>query len=194
MIVCATPRSGGTIFAQDIARLHNATFINELMPLYIEPFNLAGNNWKNTIHELGNQPMFTMDSFFDNLHKIYSKDIVVLVNGTNSHWIYEKADYFVARKNQKQWLLSFANLLIQMDTPFDILCIYIKTHVYQAVCMFNYCKKFNKEIDFYEESVYYREGRYKSFSSYKHRDKVRHFINEMIHKSQIVNAYPGLHF
>lgn len=193
MIVCATPRSGGTIFASDLAKQNNAKFINELMPKYILDLPNYLDNWKNKQHELGNQPLFTFNTFFENLHKATSEEIVILVNSTNAHWVFEKANYFIARKNQRHWLYSFTNLHIQLNTPVEILYVYIRAHVYQSMCMFEYCKRFDKKIDFYEESKYYRERTYRELMNSRDRDKLINYINSIIQSSNILKAYPGLH-
>ncbi|NBX50768.1 hypothetical protein EBT25_12710, partial [bacterium] len=113
-IVCATPRSGATIFAMDLAKKQDAFFANEVTPNNLSCFRNRL-NIKQTHHELHYQPQFEPEQFFDIVKRRRDPSVVILVNSTHMHWLYDEAEYFIARRNQLTWSMSVINFWMKTN-------------------------------------------------------------------------------
>jgi hypothetical protein len=193
MIVCATPRSGGTVFGFDKARELGVPFLNEVVPGNTIPFQFRP-TWKNKYHELPSQPILTMEDLFTASACPESKNFVVLINGTNSHWLFHKADWFVARRNIKEWLYSVCNFWIknrQGKMSVDLIQTYLNFTIENGYAMYAYCTKENKAINWYED-IYYRKNEYEHLLNHPEKWQILSTIEILVDQTNILDVHKEL--
>lgn len=193
MIVCATPRSGGTVFGYDKAKELKVPFLNEVVPGNTKPFEFRP-TWKNKYHELPSQPILTIKELFDVSACPESEHFIILVNGTNSHWLFHKADWFVARRNIKEWLYSVCNFWIknrQGKMSLDLIQTYITFTIENGYAMYAYCDLFEKEIQWYE-NTYYRKNDYYHLFGHKDASHILSTIEKLVEQTKILDVHKEL--
>jgi len=189
MIVCATPRSGGTVFGFDKAKELGIPFLNEVVPGNTEPFQFR-TTWKNKYHELPCQPIITTQTLFDVSAYPESESFVVLVNGTNSHWLFHKADWFVARRNIREWLFSVCNFWIknrQGKMSLDLIQTYLIFTIENGYALYAYCKSHDTNILWYED-MYYRKNDYKDLFNHPDRRQIILIIDYLVEQTKILDT------
>lgn len=196
MIVCATPRSGGTVFGYDKAKELGVPFLNELVGANLEPFQFRP-TWKNKFHELPSQPIFTVDQFFNHLQNAKHGSNVILVNGTNSHWMFDSAQWFVARQNIKEWLYSVCNFWIKNghagDTSTGIIQSLLPFTIENAYLLYTYCERNEKQIHWYED-MYYRKNDYRYLFNHSGSKKIISSIEQLVDQTKILDTHSGLSY
>lgn len=188
MIVCATPRSGGTVFGYNKAKELKVPFLNEVVPGNTDPFQFRP-TWKNKYHELPSQPIFTMNQFFDYTRNAEHTPNVILVNGTNSHWVFHKARWFVARRNIKHWLYSVCNFWIknrQGKMSLDLIQTYISFTIENGYALYAYCAAHDKKIEWYEDN-YLRANDYYHLFAHKDVSRIIKTITDMVEQTKILD-------
>jgi hypothetical protein len=189
MIVCATPRSGGTVFGYDKAKELGIPFLNEVVPGNTEPFQFRP-TWKNKYHELPCQPILSMKELFDISANPITDKFIILVNGSNSHWLFHQADWFVARRNIKQWLHSVCNFWIknrQGRMSLDLIQTYLTFTIENGYALYAYCTGYKKEILWYED-LYYRENQYKELFSHPDVTQILSTIERLVEQTKILDT------
>jgi len=196
MIVCATPRSGGTKFGYDKAQELGIPFLNEVVPGNAIPFQFRP-TWKNKFHELPCQPILTMDQ----LHRVTaypeSNHFVILVNGTNSHWLFHKADWFVARKNIKDWLCSVCNFWIknrQGKMGLELIQTYLTFTIENGFTLYDFCRQHDKNIHWYEDMVYARKTSYTSLVEHKDYKKIIETMDYLVKSSNLLDTHEEIFY
>jgi len=196
MIVCATPRSGGTVFGFDKAKELGVPFLNELVAANLEPFQFRP-TWKNKFHELPSQPIFKTDEFFQHLQNAKYGSNVILINGTNSHWMFDSARWFVARRNIKEWLYSVCNFWIKNghagDTATGVIQSLLPFAIENAYLLYTYCNRNEKEIHWYED-LYYRKNDYQHLLNHPGSRKIISSIEYLVDQTKILDTYDGLSY
>ena len=193
MIVCATPRSGGTVFGYDKAKELGVPFLNEVVPGNTLPFQFRP-TWKNKYHELPCQPILTVKELFDVCDNPEAEAYVLLVNGTNSHWLFHKADWFVARRNIKEWLYSVCNFWIknrQGNMSLDLIQTYLSFTIENGYAMYCYCDLYDKKIEWYED-MYYRKNEYKHLFEHPDFGKIHSTIELLVEQTKILDTHKEL--
>lgn len=188
MIVCATPRSGGTVFGYNKAKELGVPFLNEVVPGNTDPFQFRP-TWKNKYHELPCQPIFSMRDLFDISANPIADKFVILVNGSNSHWLFHQADWFVARRNVKEWLFSVCNFWIknrQGKMSLDLIQTYLSFTIENGYALYAYCNLNDKKIEWYED-MYYRKNNYYHLFSHKDVSHITHTIEKLVEQTKILD-------
>lgn len=194
MIVCATPRSGGTVFGFDKAKELSVPFLNELVAANLKPFQFRP-TWKNTFHELPSQPIFSVDDFFTHLQNAKFGRNVILVNGTNSHWMFDSARWFVARRNIKEWLYSVCNFWIKNghagDTGTGVIRSLLPFTIENAYLLYTYCSLNDKQIHWYED-MYYRKNDYSHLLNHHGAKQIISSIELLVDQTRLLDTHKEL--
>lgn len=193
MIVCATPRSGGTVFGYDKAKELGVPFLNEVVPGNTKPFQFRP-TWKNKYHELPCQPILSMTELFDASANPIADKFVILVNGSNSHWLFHQADWFVARRNIKEWLYSVCNFWIknrQGKMSLDLIQTYLTFTIENGYALYAYCALNDKKIEWYED-MYYRKNDYYHLFSHKDVSRITDTIEKLVEQTKILDVHKEL--
>lgn len=193
MIVCATPRSGGTVFGYDKAKELGVPFLNEVVPGNTLPFQFKP-TWKNKYHELPCQPILTFKELFDVSDNPEAEAYVLLVNGTNSHWLFHKADWFVARRNIKEWLFSVCNFWIknrQGRMGLDLIQTYLLFTIENGYALYSYCNMYDKKIEWYEDT-YYKKNEYEHLLKHPDFGKIHSTIELLVEQTKILDTHKEL--
>lgn len=188
MIVCATPRSGGTVFGYNKAKELNVPFLNEVVPGNTDPFQFRP-TWKNKYHELPCQPILSMKELFDISANPIADKFVILVNGSNSHWLFHQADWFVARRNIKEWLYSVCNFWIknrQGKMSLDLIQTYLAFTIENGYALYAYCNLNDQKIEWYED-MYYRKNDYYHLFSHKDVSRITDTIEKLVEQTKILD-------
>jgi hypothetical protein len=195
MIVCATPRSGGTVFGYDKAKELGVPFLNEVVPGNTLPFQFRP-TWKNKYHELPSQPILTLEEFFSHSEHGAHTPHVILVNGTNSHWVFHKARWFVARRNIKEWLYSVCNFWIknrQGKMSLDLIQTYLTFTIENGYVLYQYCTNNDKKIEWYED-MYYRKNEYKELHNHPDKWQIFSTIEHLVEQTKILDTHKELSY
>ena len=188
MIVCATPRSGGTVFGYNKAKELNVPFLNEVVPGNTDPFQFRP-TWKNKYHELPCQPILSMKELFDISANPIADKFVILVNGSNSHWLFHQADWFVARRNIKEWLYSVCNFWIknrQGKMSLDLIQTYLAFTIENGYALYAYCNLNDQKIEWYED-MYYRKNDYYHLFSHKDVSRITDTVEKLVEQTKILD-------
>ena len=175
MIVCATPRCGGTIFCIDKAKEIGANFVGELSPDYIKDMGRYGSR-KQENHETSYQPVFELDDYITHLQQVLSPDSIYLVNESVSLAL-DSSSFRVTTRNLDRAFRSMADLVIRSipeETPDDVYNIvsrFCRMQLESNVLITRYCELTGKPLVIYEE-LYKSKGFYPNFDSFPMRDNL----------------------
>ena len=111
MIVCATPRCGGTVFCIEKAAETGATFVGELSPDYIKGTGRYG-GLKQANHETAFQPLFELDDYITHLGHVHDPDRIYLVNEAVSLAL-PASSFRIATRNLDRAFRSMADLVVR---------------------------------------------------------------------------------
>lgn len=175
MIVCATPRCGGTIFCIDKAAETGAKFVGELSPDYIKGFGRYG-SLKQANHETAYQPLFELDDYIEHLGHIHAPDRIYLVNEAVSLAL-PSSSFRVATRNLDRAFRSMADLVIRSTAGEDpqmvffIAARFCRTLLESNTLITRYCEITGKPLVIYEDH-YTSKGAYPNFDTFVQRDRL----------------------
>jgi hypothetical protein len=175
MIVCATPRCGGTIFCIDKAAETGATFVGELSPDYIKGIGRYG-SLKQANHETSYQPQFELDDYIQHLGHVHAPDRIYLVNEAVSLAL-PSSSFRVATRNLDRAFRSMADLVIRSTADEDpqmvffIAARFCRTLLESNTLITRYCELTGKPLVIYEEH-YTSKGLYPNFDAFVQRDRL----------------------
>ena len=199
MIVCATPRSGATKFAFDKAKELNITYLDEVRPGTTETFMTGKWNTgrKYKFHELPYSRFLDFDTF----HKISkdptSPEYIILANGTGNHWLFDKADWYVARRDLFSWLCSICNFWLKNrngQMGLDLIQTYLSFMIENAIVLYDYCSRYNKKIEWYEDMPYAKQTTYTLFTQHVHYKEVIKTMDYYVKYSKILDTNKELSY
>ena len=184
MLVCATPRCGGTIFCIDKAREIGASFMGELSPEYIKGLGMYG-SLKEKNHETSYQPLFELDEFLTHLEHIHSPNRIYLVNEFVSLALTSASFCLVTRKLDRAFR-SMADLVIR-STPGEtaemvylITSRFCRTQLESNILITRHCEMTGKPL-FYFEDLYKSKGSYPHFEAFPQRKKLEELFIQLCH-------------
>ena len=175
MIVCATPRCGGTIFCIDKAAETGATFVGELSPDYIKGIGRYG-GLKQANHEAAYQPQFELDDYITHLGHVHASDRIYLVNEAVSLAL-PSSSFRIATRNLDRAFRSMADLVIRStagedpNMVFFIAARFCRTQLESNTLITRYCEMTGKPLVYYED-LYTSKGTYPNFESFVQRDRL----------------------
>lgn len=179
MIVCATPRCGGTIFCVDKAAEIKGTFMGELSPGYITGLGVYGTK-KQENHETGFQPVYGLDEYFTHLSQIGDAGRIYLVNEAVSLAL-PLSSYRIATRRIGRAFRSAADLLIRAqpdEAPERLLFIinrFCRGLLESNILITRYCKLSSKPLLIYED-MYRSKSAYPNFEAFSLRSQAEEFF------------------
>lgn len=180
MIVCATPRCGGTIFCIEKARETGATFVGELSAGYVrEMAALPGAKQQN--HETGYQPQYTLEEYLSYLQDLTSPGRIFLVNGSVSLAL-PMASHHIATRNMQRAYRSLADLLIRSMpagyAPEAMLGTISRFTGWQRqtnLLITRFCQQTGKKLLYFED-LYRSKGSFPYFDGFPLRDRLERYF------------------
>lgn len=175
MIVCATPRCGGTIFCLEKAAETGGTFVGELSPDYIRGIGRYG-GLKQANHETAYQPLFELDDFITHLGHVHAPDRIYLVNEAVSLAL-TSASFHIATRNLDRAFRSMADLVIRSTAgePTDMVCFiaarFCRTLLESNTLITRYCEMTGKPLLYFED-LYTSKGVYPNLDAFAQRDRL----------------------
>ncbi len=197
MIVCATPRSGATKFASDKAKELNIEYYDEVRPGTTKVFRQSFNNvkWftggKGQYHELPYTNHLDMEKFYEVSKDPGNPNYIILANGTNSHWLFDKADWFVARRNLYDWMCSVCNFWLlnrQGNMGVQLMQTYLAFMFENAYVLYDYCTRTNKKIEWYEDMPYARRTPYVWLNKHPEYKEIIRTMDSFIQYTKILDV------
>lgn len=184
MIVCATPRCGGTIFCIDKAAETGSDFVGELSPNYIVGIGGYG-HLKQIYHETSHQPVFEVDDYVAHLQQVLSPDKIYLINNEAIGLSLHASSFRVATRNMDRAFRSMADLVIRSslgatpDTVCNIVARFCKSQLESNVLITRYCEATGKPLVWFEDH-YKSKGSYPHFESFAQREKLETFFTMLV--------------
>ena len=175
MIVCATPRCGGTIFCINKAAEIGATFVGELHAEYITGMGRYG-NIKQKHHETAFQPTFALDDYLAHVHQINAADKIYLINASVSLAL-PNSSFRIATRNLDRAFRSMADFVIRStpglpaDTVSSFVARFCRAQFESNVLIRRYCEVTAKPLIWFEDH-YKSSGAYPNFSAFSQRAKL----------------------
>lgn len=189
MIVCATPRCGGTIFCINKAAEIRSDFIGELSPNYIMGIGSYG-QLKQIHHETSHQPVFEVDDYVAHLQQVLSHDKIYLINNDQAISLSLHASSFrVATRNLDRAFRSMADLVIRSslgatpDTVCNTVARFCKSQLVSNVLITRYCEATGKPLVWFEDH-YKSKDSYSYFESFAQRKKLETFFLMLVSMEQ----------
>ena len=191
MIVCATPRCGGTIFCIEKAAETGARFVGELSPDYITGIGRYG-SLKQANHETSYQPQFALDDYIEHLGHVHAADRIYLVNEAVSlalPW----SSFRIATRDLDRGFRSMADLVIRSmagedpDTVFFIAARFCWTLLESNTLITRYCELTGKPLVIYEDH-YTSKGVYPNFDAFAQRDRLEQLF---VHLGMLARNHSG---
>ena len=179
MIVCATPRCGGTVFCIEKAAETGAAFMGELSPDYIRGIGRYG-GLKQANHETAYQPQFELDDYIMHLGHVHAPDRIYLVNEAVSLAL-PSSSFRIATRNLDRAFRSMADLVIRStageptDMVFFIAARFCWTLLESNTLITRYCEMTGKPLVYFED-LYTSKGAYPNFDSFAQRDRLEHLF------------------
>lgn len=195
MIVCALPRSGGTIFAKTLAENIGAVFTDEFTPYVLDSVvSRMGPAPKHLHHEIKyNVPAFDIETFSAITKDFKSPNWVTLVNNSWALQFIAHADYYLARRSLKDWMFSIANYQLKYgQAGFEQLKLRLLPNISFAIAFFKYCDYNQKQITFYEDTRFYRQTDYANLNAYHNSNDLKTKMRQLIEQSNLLEMYPYL--
>ena len=183
MIVCATPRCGGTIFCIDKAKETGASFLGELSPDYIKGLGRYG-SLKQANHETAYQPIYELDEYLSQLQHVLSPDKIYLINESVSLAL-PSSSFRIATRNLDRAFRSMADLVIRStpaETPEMVYLIaarFCRTQLESNILITRYSEMTGKPLIYYED-LYKSKGSYPNFESFSQRGRLEHLFAQLI--------------
>jgi hypothetical protein len=113
MIVCAAPRSGGTIFCIELARELGIRFEGELNILHADEIRQHSPlQKKSAAHETHFQPDYNLSEFFGHAQRVFSQDHLYLINHQVAMFL-PHAEAILVRRDARAALMSMADLFLR---------------------------------------------------------------------------------
>ena len=175
MIVCATPRCGGTIFCINKAKEIGATFCGELNADHIRGLGRYG-NLKQKHHETAYQPTFALDDYLAHVQQIDAADKIYLINMSVSLAL-PLSSFRIATRNLDRAFRSMADLLIRStpglppDTVSNFIAQFCRAQLESNVLIRRYCEVTAKPLIWFEDH-YKSTGSYPNFNTFSQREKL----------------------
>ena len=191
MIVCATPRCGGTIFCIEKAAETGATFMGELSPAYIRGLGRYGGR-KQAHHETAYQPLFELDDFITHLDHVHAPDRIYLVNEAVSLAL-TSASFHIATRHLDRAFRSMADLVIRStagepaDMVFFIAARFCRTLLESNTLITRYCEMTGKPLLYFED-LYTSKGAYPNLDAFALRDRLE---QDFAHLAALQAEQPG---
>jgi hypothetical protein len=182
MIVCATPRCGGTIFCIEKAAETGARFMGELSPDYIKGLGRYG-SLKQANHETAYQPQFELDDYITHLGHVHAADRIYLVNEAVSLAL-PSSSFRIATRNLDRAFRSMADLVIRStagepaDMVFFIAARFCRTQLESNTLITRYCEMTGKPLVYFED-LYKSKGDYPSFDAFAQRDRLEQLFAQL---------------
>lgn len=183
MIVCATPRCGGTIFCLDKAKETGASFMGELSPEYIKGLGRYG-SLKEANHETAYQPVFELDDYLTHLEHVHSPSKIYLVNEFVGLAL-TSSSFRIATRNLDRAFRSMADLVIRsttgetVETVYHIVSRFCGTQLESNILITRYSEMTGKPL-FYFEDIYKSKGSYPYFESFPQRERLEQLFTQLI--------------
>jgi hypothetical protein len=183
MIVCATPRCGGTIFCLDKAKETGTSFVGELSPDYIKDLGRYG-SLKQANHETAYQPQFELDEFLSHLEEVSSPDKIYLINDSVSLAL-PLSSFRIATRNMNRAFRSMADLVIRStrgeapDVAYLIAARFCRNQLMSNILITRYSQMTGKPLLYYED-LYKSKGSYPHFEAFPQRDKLELLFTQLV--------------
>jgi len=183
MIVCSTPRCGGTVFCLDKARETGAAFVGELSTGFVKGLGSFG-NMKQQNHETGYQPTYSLDEYLSYLQDLASPGRIFLVNGSVSFAL-PMASYCLATRNMQRAYRSFADLIIRSvpagNSPEAILASVARFTEWQRqtnLLIRRFCERAGRPLLYFEDR-YQSKGSFPHFEGFPLRSRLEAFFDSL---------------
>ncbi len=158
MILCAAPRSGGTIHGKTLAEQLGIQFGGEVGRLNVRGLHpYAG--YKSASHEVEGQPVWDIDGYIDVVKRLESPSYLYLVN-LNVEFVLDRADFFVVRRNPAQAARSMAHYLLRNGArSWPVLLWGINSVMRETALILHHTARLGIAPDYFED-VYDRRTEY----------------------------------
>lgn len=182
MIVCATPRCGGTIFCIDKAVEIGGSFMGELSPVHIKDLGAFG-DIKQKNHETGFQPVYDIDEYFSHLDDVDNPRRIYLVNDAVTLAL-PKSEYRIATRQIDRALCSLADLVIRSrpaESPEKLLFTIAwvcRALVVTNVLITRYCMLTGKQLLYFED-MYSRKTSYPNLERFSLRCRLEDVFSNL---------------
>jgi hypothetical protein len=182
MIVCATPRCGGTIFCLEKARETGNSFVGELSPGYIKGLGRYG-DLKMANHETGYQPEFELDDFLSHLQQVQSPHKIYLINESVSLAL-PLSSFRIATRNLPRAFRSMADLVIRSmpgnnpDAVYRIAAHSCRAQLESNILITRYSQMTGNSLVYYED-IYRSKGEYPFFDAFSQRERLEQFFGQL---------------
>ena len=182
MIVCATPRCGGTIFCITKAAEIGATFIGELSAEYITGMGRY-RDIKQKHHETSFQPTFALDDYLEHLHQINAPDKIYLINESVSLAL-PASSFRIATRNLDRAFRSMADLVIRAtgamppDIVFNNAARLCRAQLESNVLIRRYCEVTGKPLIWFEDQ-YKSKDFYPHFDAFSKRERLENLFEQL---------------
>lgn len=192
MIVCATPRCGGTVFCMEKATETGAAFIGELSPDYIRGIGRYG-SLKQSNHETGYQPQFSLDDYVTHLDHLHATDRIYLVNEGVSLAL-PSASFHIATRDLDRAFRSMADLVIRStpDQPHDMVFFiasrFCRTLLESNTLITRYCQMNDKPLLHFED-MYKSKGAYPNLESFALRDRLEDVFGQLARLAPVPDGH-----
>jgi hypothetical protein len=179
MIVCATPRCGGTIFCIEEARKTGADFIGELSSAYIKGIGLFRDS-KARHHETAFQPVYDLESYVNNLLDLESPGKIFLVNGHISAAL-PMSSYRIATRDIGRAFQSLADLMIRANPDlgeenlYTLISQLCRDQFATNILIIEYCRITGKHLHYFED-LYVSKGRFDSLDNHPLKRRLNAFF------------------
>lgn len=188
MIVCATPRCGGTIFCIEKAKMTGAQFYGELSMLWVQGI-APDPGAKARLHETGFQPTFTLNDYVSHLAQVDDPAKIYLVNSQVSFAL-PQASHFISTRDLYRACVSLSNIMLQarQELPDNARAAFVMQHVTQQILTDRLIRGFcaHKGITpLIYEDMYKSKTQYAAFERFRLRNALDQAIRAELKKANI---------
>jgi hypothetical protein len=182
VIVCATPRCGGTIFCINKAAEIGASFVGELSPDYITGIGRYG-PLKQQNHETAYQPLFALDDYITHIEQVGALDKIYLINESVSLAL-PASSFRIATRNLDRAFRSMADLVIRStagmppDIVFNFVARLCRAQLESNVLIRRYCEVTGKPLIWFEDH-YKSKDFYTDFDAFSKRERLENLFQQL---------------
>lgn len=184
MIVCATPRCGGTIFSLNKASELGIVFSGELNVAYVRGLGQYGHR-KASYHETGFQPEYSLADYVAHLTSLTAPDRLYLINEHVGPAL-PLSSFRIAARDVMRAFRSGADLVIR-STPdkdpglqFDLIAGFCRAQLETNLLITHFCRQTGNDLQFFEDILSSRPS-YPHLESYAQLRRLEKYFSYLRH-------------
>jgi hypothetical protein len=188
VIVCATPRCGGTIFSINKAAELGIQFSGELSTAYVTGLGNYGSR-KKIFHETHFQTEYSLQNYVEHLRNLTAPDRLFLINA-NVGLALPLSSFRIATRDIMRAFRSMADLVIRsyqdrsLDEQYEIVTRFCRLQLEANLLITEYCRLTGSDLQFFED-LFTSKVEYPHLEAFPHLRRLEKYFSYLKHIEKV---------